>query len=38
MGQKLNNAGVKGAPIKLRMEECAGSMDQRSNDAPLKDA
>jgi len=27
---------VKDAQIKLREEECAGDMEQRRNDAPLK--
>ena len=38
MGQRSSDVAVKGARIKLRKEECASSMGQRSNDAELKDA
>ena len=40
MGQLLNNAAMKDAQIKLKMEECARSMGQRSNakHAAMKDA
>ena len=33
-----NDAAVKDALIKLRTEECASNMGQRSNDAAVKDA
>jgi hypothetical protein len=38
MGQSSNDAALKGAQIKLRMEECALGMEQRSNDATARDA
>jgi hypothetical protein len=38
MEQKLNDAAVKDAQIKLREVECARGMGQRSNDAAVKDA
>ena len=38
MGQLLNNAAMKDAQIKLKMEECAGSMGQLLNNAAMKDA
>jgi hypothetical protein len=39
MGQKRNSkdAAVMDAQIKLRREECAKSMGQRSNDAAVMD-
>jgi len=38
MGQRRNYAEAKGAPIKLKTEESALSMEQKSNDAAVKDA
>ena len=39
MGQRgpRGNVAVTGVKIQLRMEECAGGMGQRSNDAAAKD-
>jgi len=38
MGQRRNYAEAKGAPIKLKTEESALRMEQKSNDAAVKDA
>eukprot|EP00985_Skeletonema_marinoi_P024035 scaffold16447_cov129-Skeletonema_marinoi.AAC.1 len=36
MGQRRNYAEAKGAPIELKTEESALSMEQKSNDAAVK--
>ena len=37
MEQKLSDAALRGVPTKLRGEECARGMEQRSNYAAVKD-
>ena len=38
MVQQSNDAASKNAQIMLEREECASSMEQRRNDAAVKDA